>query len=120
VRALASRRHRLSTTVGCRWPKGVGRSSLKLGLSFSQCQVFFVFGIWFLFFLSGKEVGWILSLHDVSDEDDVSEDDISNLFGMMTWTIRFPDGDIKAGVMLPLWNKFLWSLLCFVMATTKG
>ncbi|KAF8655571.1 hypothetical protein HU200_061118 [Digitaria exilis] len=29
---------------------------------------------------------------------------------MMTWRIRFPDGDMEAGMMSPPWNKILWAL----------
>jgi hypothetical protein len=32
---------------------------------------------------------------------------------MTTWRTKVPDGGIKAGMMLPSWNKFLQSLLYF-------
>jgi hypothetical protein len=34
---------------------------------------------------------------------------------MTTWRIRIPDGNIKVGMMLLLWNKFLRSLIYFVV-----
>jgi hypothetical protein len=40
---------------------------------------------------------------------------ISNFLSIMTWRVMFPDDDIKAEMMLPLWNKFIWSLLYFVV-----
>jgi hypothetical protein len=56
-----------------------------------------------------------LSLHSGFDEDDDDDNDISNLLRIMAWRIRFLDGNIKAGMMLSSWNKFLRSLLYFVV-----
>ena len=64
---------------------------------------FLVLGICFLLLLSGagEEVGWIRFLHGDSDEDEGDNYGVSNFLGMTTWRIRFPDGDIKAEMMLP-------------------
>jgi hypothetical protein len=74
-------------------------------------------GIWFLLFLSnnGKEERWIWSLHNGFDEDDNGCNNVSNFLCMMTWRIRFLVCDIKAGMMLTSWNKFLRSLLLFLV-----
>jgi hypothetical protein len=48
----------------------------------------------------------------VEDEDDIS---VSNFIGLTTWRLGFSDGDIKAEMMSPSWNNFLWSLLRFVV-----
>jgi hypothetical protein len=54
-----------------------------------------------LLFGDGKEVGWIWFLQGDSDEDEGNNYGVNNFFGMKTWTIRFPDDNIKAEMMLP-------------------
>jgi hypothetical protein len=77
---------------------------------------FLVLGICFLLFSNnGEEEGWIWSLHSGFNEDDDGSNDISNFLRMTTWRIRFLNGDIKARMMLPSWNKFLRSLPRFVV-----
>jgi hypothetical protein len=34
---------------------------------------------------------------------------------MTTWSLLFPDGDIKTEMVSPSWNNFLWSLLHFIV-----
>ena len=78
---------------------------------------FLVWEIYFLLLLSGdgERVGWNRFLHDGSTEDEGDNYDISNFIGMTTWRLFFPDDDIKAETMSPLWNNFLRSLLHFVV-----
>jgi hypothetical protein len=75
---------------------------------------FFVFGIYLLLVLSGDGVwiGWNRFLHGGSIED---EDDSSILTDMTTWSLLFPDNDIKAEMMSPPWNNFVRSLLRFIV-----
>jgi hypothetical protein len=51
--------------------------------------------------------------HDVSDEDERGNYNINNFLGMTIWRIKFSDDDIKAKMMLPPWNNFVWSVLHF-------
>jgi hypothetical protein len=79
---------------------------------------FLVLGIWFLLLLSdnGQEEEWFWSLHSSFDEDDDDDgDDGNNFLRMTTSRIRFPTSDIKVRMMLLSWNKYLWSLLHFVV-----
>jgi hypothetical protein len=39
---------------------------------------------------------------------------------MMKWRIRFSDGDIKVGMILSSWNKFLRSLLYVVVKSNNN
>ena len=70
-----------------------------------------------LLLLSGDSegVGWIRFLHGNSVEDEDDNYGINNFLGMTTWILFFPNGNIKAVMMSPLWNNFLRSSLRFVM-----
>jgi hypothetical protein len=48
----------------------------------------------------GEGAGWIHFLHggSVEDEGGIS---VSNFIGLTTWRLGFPDGDIKAEMVLP-------------------
>jgi hypothetical protein len=67
-----------------------------------------VLGIYLLLFLpgDGEEAGWIRFLHGGSVEDE-GDNGVSNIIGLTTWRLGFPDGDIKAEMMSPPWNNFL-------------
>jgi hypothetical protein len=68
----------------------------------------------------GKEVVWIWFLRGDSDEDEGDNYGICNFLSMMTWRIRFSDGDIiKAEMVLLPWNNFLWSFLRFVVVRSN-
>ena len=49
----------------------------------------------------GEGVEWIWFLHGDSDEDEGENYGVGNFLGMMTWRLRFLNGDIKAEMMLP-------------------
>lgn len=51
-----------------------------------------------------------------TNEDDDSDDKVSKFIGIAAWRIKFSNDNIKTVMMLQLWNIFLWSLLCFVVA----
>ena len=74
---------------------------------------FLVLGI-YLLPGDGEGVWWICFLHgsSVEDEGDIG---VSNFLSLMTWRLGFPDGDIKAEMVLPPWNNFLRSLLYFIV-----
>jgi hypothetical protein len=80
-------------------------------------KFFLVLGICLLLLLSckGEDVGWIWFLHADFDEDEGDNYGVSNFLGMLTWRIRFSDGDVKAEIMLPSWNNFFRSLLHFIV-----
>jgi hypothetical protein len=63
----------------------------------------------------GERAGWNRFLHGGSIEDEGDNYGISNFTSMMTWRLFFPDGNIKAEMISPAWNNFLWSLLHFVV-----
>ena len=77
---------------------------------------FLVLGIYLLLLLPGDGEGtwWVRFLHggSVEDEGDIS---VNNFIGLTTWRLGFPDGDIKAEMMSPSRNNFLWSLLRFIV-----
>lgn len=50
-----------------------------------------------------------------SYEDGGDNYGVNNVLGMVTWRIRFPDGNIEAGIMFLLCNNFLLSFFCFVV-----
>ena len=76
-----------------------------------------VLGIYLLLLLSGDHemVGWNRFHHGGSVEDGGDNYGVSILTGMTTWRLLFPNGGIKAEMVLPSWNNFLRSLLCFVV-----
>jgi hypothetical protein len=71
----------------------------------------------YLLLLSGDGEGeeWNHLLHDGSVEDEDDNFDVNIFINITTWRLLFPDGGIKAEMMLPLWNNFLRSLLRFVV-----
>ena len=80
---------------------------------------FLVLGIYLLLSGDGEGAGWNRFLNGGSVEDEDDNYGVSNFIGMTTWRLLFPDGDIKAEMMLPPWNNFLWSLLCFVVVRSR-
>ena len=75
---------------------------------------FLVLGIYLLLLLFGDNEGegWNHFLYGGSVEDEGDNYGVSILTGM-TLRLLFPDDDIKAEMVLPLWNNFLWSLVHF-------
>ena len=72
-----------------------------------------------LLFGDSKGAGWNHFLHGGSIEAEGDNYDITILTGTMTGRLLFSDGDIKAEMVLPPWNNFLWSLLCFVVVRSR-
>jgi hypothetical protein len=63
----------------------------------------------------GEGTGWDCFLYGGSIEDEGGNYDVSIFTGMTTWRLLFPDSDIKAEMVSPPWNNFLWSLLHFIV-----
>ena len=78
---------------------------------------FLVLGIYLLLLLSGdgERAGWNRFLHGGSVEDGGDNYGVSILTGMTTWRLLFPNGGIKAEMVLPSWNNFLRSILHLVV-----
>ena len=62
----------------------------------------------------GERAGWNHFLHGGSIENEGDNYGVSVLTSM-TWRLLFPDDDIKAKMVSPLWNNFIRSLLHFIM-----
>ena len=90
--------------------------SSHLGLKSSRVSLsmpsLLVLEIYFLLFLSGD--GKRAGLHGGSVEDE-GDTDASNFIDLTIWRLGFSGGDIKAEMMPPSCNNFLWSLLRFVV-----
>ena len=71
-------------------------------------------GVYLLLPDDGEGAEWIRFLHGGSVEDEGDNYDVSILTSM-TWRLLFPNGGIKAEMVLPSWNNFLRSLLCFIV-----
>jgi hypothetical protein len=76
---------------------------------------FLVLGIYLLLSADAEGEGWDHFLHGGSVKDEGDNYGVSNFTGTMTWRPFFPNGDIKAEMMLPPWNNFLRSRLRFAM-----
>ena len=78
---------------------------------------FLCFEIYLLSLLSGnsERTGWNCFLHSGSVKDEYDNYGISILTGMMTWSLLFPDSDMKAEMVSSPWNNFLRSLLRFIV-----
>ena len=74
-----------------------------------------VLRIYFLLSSDGERAGWNRFLHDGSVEDGDDNYGVSILTGITASRLLFPDGDIKAVMVSPPWNNFLWSLLRFIV-----
>jgi hypothetical protein len=65
---------------------------------------------------NGERAGWNHFLHGGSVGDEGDNYGVSILSGMTTWSFfLFPNSDIKAEMVSPLWNNFLRSLLRFIV-----
>jgi hypothetical protein len=75
----------------------------------------------FYLLLSGDGEGewWNHLLHGGSVEDEGDNFGVSIFIDMTTWRLLFPDGGIKAEIMLLPWNNFLWSLLRFAVVRSS-
>jgi hypothetical protein len=58
-------------------------------------------------------------LHSNFDEDDDGGNDVSNLLRMTIWRISFSDNNVKVGMILSSWNKFLRSLFYFIVVRSN-
>jgi hypothetical protein len=86
-----------------------------LGLESVHVKFFLVLGIYLLLFGDGERARWNRFLHGDSVEDEGDNYGVSILTRMTTWSLLFLDGDIKAEMVSPSWNNFLWSLLRFIV-----
>ena len=68
-----------------------------------------------LFSGDGEGEGWIRFLHGGFVEDGGDNFGVSIFIDMSTWRFLLPNGGIKAEMMPSPWNKFLQSLLRFVV-----
>jgi hypothetical protein len=77
---------------------------------------FLVLEIYFLLLSSdGERAEWNCFLHDCSVEHEGDNYDVSIVTSLTTWRLLFPNDDIKAEMVSPPWNNFLWSLLRFIV-----
>ena len=83
---------------------------------------FLVLEIYLLLSGDSEGVGWIRFLHGNSVEVEGDNYGVNNFLVMTTWILFFSNGDIKAVMMLSLWNIFsgLFSVLLWLdLATMK-
>jgi hypothetical protein len=84
---------------------------------------FMILGIYFFLSNDGERAKWNRFLYAGSVEDKGDNYGISILTGMTTWRLLFPGGDIKAKMVSPPGNNFLWFFLCLLwldLARMKG
>jgi hypothetical protein len=78
---------------------------------------FLALEFYLLLLLSGDNEGegWNPLLYGGSVEDKGDNFGVSIFIDMTIWKLLFSDSGIKAEMMLPQWNNFLWFLLWFLV-----